>query len=131
MTALDTNVLLRFLVGDDEAQSQRAHLLVAQAVAAGESLFVSEVVLCEVVWVLGRGYRHPKDVIVKTLRSLLQAAEINIQERHRVRRAVEVWSRGAGDFSDYLIRELGRDFGCDRVATFDKALLAEPGFFSP
>jgi len=60
MIALDTNVLVRFLVEDDKAQSARAARLVARAVSEDQPLFVSDVVMCETVWVLlaeGRGRR--------------------------------------------------------------------------
>lgn len=131
MIALDTNVLVRFIVEDDEAQTRQVTALMTSAVAAGDPLFVSEVVLCEVVWVLTRTFRLPKGEVIRTLRLLLQAGELHIAERSRVRQAVEAHASGQGDFADYLIRELATDAGCDRVATFDKALLTEPGFFSP
>ena len=54
MIALDTNVLVRFIVEDDDEQTGRAVLLIHDALAKNEPLFVSEVVLCEVVWVLAR-----------------------------------------------------------------------------
>ena len=55
MIALDTNVLLRFLVADDVAQQERAARLIASAIQKEELLFVGDVVMCEAVWVLGPG----------------------------------------------------------------------------
>jgi predicted nucleic-acid-binding protein len=46
---LDTNVLVRFVVEDDDDQTSRATKLIEDAVEAGDALYVSEVVLCEVV----------------------------------------------------------------------------------
>lgn len=46
-------------------------------------------------------------------------------------RALNAYERGRADFADYLIREHARRAGCDNVATFDKALLKEPGFIAP
>ncbi|MFZ4737187.1 MAG: PIN domain-containing protein, partial [Bradymonadia bacterium] len=105
--------------------------LIEDAVEAGDALYVSEVVLCEVVWVLGRVYRLSKDDLVDILRALVQARELDIQGREGVRRALDAFVRGKGDFPDYLIRELALGAGCDRIATFDKALLGEPEFYSP
>jgi predicted nucleic-acid-binding protein len=49
MIALDTNVLVRFLVEDDEAQTERAKAFVANAIEANDPCFISAVVLCELV----------------------------------------------------------------------------------
>lgn len=57
MHALDTNVLVRFLVRDDEAQYVAARACLQAAVTRAEPLFVPDPVLCELVWVLDRTYR--------------------------------------------------------------------------
>ena len=131
MIALDTNVLVRFIVEDDDEQTERATRLIQDAVTKNEPLFVSEVVLCEVVWVLARVYKLSKEELVQTLRALLQAREVDIREKDRVRPAVDAFAGGKGDFADYMIREVATAAGCDRIATFDKALLKEADFFSP
>ena len=131
MIALDTNVLVRFIVEDDDEQTERATRVIQDAVTKNEPLFVSEVVLCEAVWVLARVYKLSKEELVQTLRALLQAREVDIREKDGVRRAVDAFAGGKGDFADYVIRELATAAGCDRIATFDKALLGEPEFFSP
>jgi predicted nucleic-acid-binding protein len=131
VTALDTNVLVRFLVEDDKAQSARAAKLVERTVAAGRSLFVSDVVLCEVVWVLASCYRVSTSEIVGTLRRLLHAKHLAFDAPDRLAAALDAFEQGRGDFADYLIREHARSAGFDEVATFDRALLKEPGFVEP
>jgi predicted nucleic-acid-binding protein len=56
MIAVDTNVLLRFLVADDPVQTPRAMRLIDEASARGEPVFVSQIVLCEIEWVLDTTY---------------------------------------------------------------------------
>ena len=80
---------------------------------------------------LARIYRLTKDELVEIVRSLVQTPELEIEGRDGVRRALEAFVSGKGDFSDDLIREMDLGAGCDRIATFDKALLAEPSFFCP
>ena len=46
MIALDTNVLVRHVVQDDPVQSPQASSLINAAVARGEPVFVSTLVLC-------------------------------------------------------------------------------------
>jgi predicted nucleic-acid-binding protein len=131
MIALDTNVLVRFLVDDDKAQSARAARFVAKAIATDEPLFVSDVVMCETVWVLVVAYQVPRREIGETLGRLLMAAHLRYDNVDRLSRALEAFLTGKGDFADYLIREEARGAGCDQVATFDRVLLKERAFVAP
>lgn len=69
MIALDTNLLVRFLVEDDKAQSAKAARLVESAVARNQTLFVSDIVLCETVWVLLSAYPSPGQRSARTWES--------------------------------------------------------------
>ena len=52
MIALDTNVIVRFLVRDDPAQARRAKALIDRLTEREERAYVSDIVLCELIWVL-------------------------------------------------------------------------------
>jgi len=129
--ALDTNVLVRFVVADDAQQASRARALVERTESAGEALFVSDVVLCEFVWVLQGAYRFPRAIVVRTLRGLLCARALAFHDSAALGRAVDAFSSGKGDFADYVILEHARAAACESVATFDAALLREPAFARP
>ena len=131
MIALDTNVLVRFLVEDDEAQSRAAAAVITRAGRADEELFVSDIALCEVVWVLSSSYDIPKPEIVGILRRLLHARQLTFRASDVLASALEAYAGGKGDFADYLVREDARAAGCDSVLTFDKTLLKEDGFARP
>jgi predicted nucleic-acid-binding protein len=126
--ALDTNVLVRFLVEDDVQQSARAAAMVQSAIDAQQSLFVSDVVVCEVVWVLERAYGVARGEIAATLGKLLFARHLAFRKAELLRRALAGFQSGRGDFADYVIREHAFEAGCDAVVTFDRALLRERGF---
>jgi len=129
--ALDTNVLVRFLVEDDKAQSAKAAKLVARAVSEDEPLFVSDVVVCETVWVLSAAYRVPRAEIGEILGRLYVATHLRFHDVDRLARALEAFNAGKGDYADYVIREQARAVGCEEVATFDRVLLKETGFAAP
>lgn len=131
VTALDTNVLVRFLVEDDATQAAAAAAVVERAVAADEPLFVSDIVLCETVWVLAGSYRVPRAEILAVLRDLLRARHLAFASPDQITRALDAFGKGKGEFADYLIREHARTAGCDTVVTFDRALLNERGFARP
>ena len=131
MIALDTNVLVRFLVVDDKAQSAKAVKLVERAVARNETLFVSDVVIYETVWVLLSAYLASRAEVGDTLAQLLKATHLSLRDVDGLVRALEAFVAGKGDFADYVIKEHARAAGCDGVATFDRALLKEQGFVAP
>jgi predicted nucleic-acid-binding protein len=131
MIGLDTNVIVRYLVEDDEAQSRRATQLIEAAIARDEGLFISDIVMCETVWVLSSAYRFSRSEIADALAILLRARSVVFTSTDRLARSLEAFRNGKGDFADYLIRELARAAGADTVATFDRSLLKEPGFSKP
>jgi predicted nucleic-acid-binding protein len=131
MIALDTNVVVRFLVEDDPKHGERASALIRTAIAAGDRLFVAQVVVCELVWVLESAYALARAEIVPVLRGLIAAEHLELETADAIRRAVDAYANGRGDLADYLIREQAQAAGCSGVATFDRALLREPNFVRP
>jgi predicted nucleic-acid-binding protein len=120
---LDTNVLLRVLTGDDPNQSPRASRLLADAEARGERFHVSTTVLCELVWALrGTAYRRGREAIVQALEALLASSLFEVEQRDLVRRALNDYRAGPGDFADYLIGWQDDAAGCTGTLTFDRAL---------
>jgi predicted nucleic-acid-binding protein len=130
MIALDTNVLVRYLVADDAAQSARAAKRIATARRTGEPLFVSWVVVCELAWVLSVAYKTPKRELITVLRSLLSTRQLAFERDDQIESALDAYEVGGGDFADYVIRAAALAHGCDTVLTFDKAHLKESGFDS-
>lgn len=128
MIAVDTNVLVRFLVEDDREQTAIASAIVERAIDADEPLFVPQIVLCELVWVLSHAYRFRRADILNLLQQLRRGAQVTIERPDEVRRAIESYAAGRGDFADYLIAERAMASGCSAVLTFDRALHVDPRF---
>lgn len=128
MIALDTNVLVRYLVEDDAAQSARAAKRIAGASSTGDQLFISSVVFCEVAWVLVVAYKVQKAELIRVLRDLLRARQLAFESADALVQALEAYEGGRGDLADYVIRETALAYGCESIATFDKALTKEAGF---
>ena len=94
MIALDTNVLVRFLVEDDPDQTERARVFFQKAMAAEQLCFVSEIVLCELVWVLERSYRLRRPDIAQVLARLLPSRHLAFTAIDKVARALEAYGGG-------------------------------------
>ncbi|MDO8769020.1 MAG: PIN domain-containing protein [Burkholderiaceae bacterium] len=78
MAALDTNVLVRYLVQDDEQQLIASKQLIQTALQAGEALCIPITVMLELEWVLRSNYGFSKEQINTVLVALLSAAELSI-----------------------------------------------------
>jgi predicted nucleic-acid-binding protein len=126
--ALDTDVLVRYLVEDDAKQTALAAALIERSIADDESLYVSDVVVCETVWVLSVAYKVGRKEIAAVLRNLFRARHLSFGTVEQLIRALDAYESGKGDFSDYLIREHAHAADCDIVATFDRVLQRERGF---
>jgi predicted nucleic-acid-binding protein len=97
----------------------------------GESLFVSDIVLCELVWVLTAAYGFSRNVVATTLDGLLHARELEFSDVDRCLAALRRYKAAKGDFADYLIAQETWDRGGDVFVTFDATLLTEEGFVAP
>jgi predicted nucleic-acid-binding protein len=127
MLGVDTNVLVRYLMQDHPEQSGEATGLIEGAQAEGEGLFLSSPVLCELAWVLQRGYRFPRSEIVRVLETLLHVRSFVFDHKDLVIRALERYRAGPAGFADYLIVQHAWRAECARFLTFDKDLAASLG----
>lgn len=128
MLGVDTNVLVRFLVRDDEAQFEKARKLIKREIAANGCVFVSQLVLLETEWVLRSRYDLPKSAIVETISGLLDADDLRFEDEPAIEEALFVWKEATADFADCLIGVRNRRLGCRATATFDAKAAKLPGF---
>ena len=129
MFALDTNVLVRYIVQDDKAQAAKATKVI-ERLSAESPAFVSCVVLCEVNWVLKSAYKSPKQERLNVLQNFLSVPVFDIEQLESCVRALKCYRDGKADFSDYLIQDIGRVHGYDTLLTFDKNAQKSQGFKS-
>jgi predicted nucleic-acid-binding protein len=112
MIALDTNVLARLLLRDDETQYQKALRLLGD----GRDYTAPPTVILELVWVLG-SYGIAKTDIAKSLRGLLGLANFKPSQSAEIALAVAMYEAGL-DFADAL--HLALSDGDDTLLTFDE-----------
>lgn len=128
MIALDTNTLLRLIAHDDEAQARVVERLLIKARRDQTALFVADIVLCELAWVLIRRHKLSRAQVADELHNLLETELIVVSDGGVASRAVSAYREGNGDFADYLIREQAFAAEATEVVTFDRSLKGEPGF---
>ena len=128
MRGVDTNVLLRLVLLDDEDQSKAVSRLIKRLSLRSESLLVTSIVLCEFCWVLHRSYGRSRTEIADAVEHLLSSNLIIAEHLDESRSAVSLYRQGPGGFADYLIGLIHQSAGCRDTVTFDRSLRSTPGF---
>lgn len=114
MRAIDTNVIIRLLTGDDPVQAEAAKRIIQEG-----DLFVGVTVLLETEWVLRAGYGFGEGEIASALRGLAGLAQVTVEDAAAVAMALD-WMAQGMDFADAL--HLARSEHCSAFITFDRRL---------
>ena len=119
MIALDTNVLVRYLVRDDARQAEAARKLL-EALTAERPGFVCREVTVELVWVLERAYRFSRDRIATVLEELVATEGLVIEAADDVARAAFRYRHGDVGFADLMILAAAGRSQAHPLYTFDR-----------
>jgi predicted nucleic-acid-binding protein len=96
MLAVDTNVVVRFLVDDDPAQHKRA-----AALFRAHTIWLTKTVLMETEWVLRSAFGFSAPEIAQALRDLIRLPEARCEDPHAIGPSIEALTAGM-DFADAL-----------------------------
>lgn len=121
---IDTNVLVRTAIRDDDRQARAALKVMAEA----PLIAVPLPCLCEFVWVLARVYGFAGADCAKAIRTLSDADNV-VMNRPAVEAGLAVLDAG-GDFADGVMAHEGKWLGGEVFVSFDRkavALLAKQG----
>jgi predicted nucleic-acid-binding protein len=119
MFGVDTNVLLRiFVTEDDVSQSSKATAF-AGDLGPGRSIYVNDIVLVELLWTLRSQYGFGRGKLLDLVHALLERTEVEFADREAVKGALHFAMQGA-DFSDALIALGNSGAGCAHTVTFDQ-----------
>lgn len=144
MIAIDTNVLLRYLLDDDKAQARKASALIN----SGNKVLITDVVLAETIWTLkGKRYNLDKEAIITVVHSLFEEPSIVFENGQTVWRAVNDFKNAKviksggkkkeADFPDALVVNKAKHIASvlnvefDGAYTFDVAAQQIPGTKKP
>jgi predicted nucleic-acid-binding protein len=128
MIGIDTNILVRYFTQDNLEQAQIVEQLIDSYATSFNSLFVNNIVMCELVWVLERGYKYSKEEVSKVIKQMLSTEEFAFENQELLWLALSQYNQNKLDFSDALIGELNKKFGCSETLTFDQAAIKANNF---
>ena len=114
-SAVDTNILARLLVGVDRAQLEA----VQKILLLSGTMVISNIVLCETMWVLGRALKRTRDEIGLAVSTLGEVESFEL-DRPAADAGLAVMAKG-GDFADGVMMHEATRLRCDQVITLDRA----------
>ncbi len=126
MIALDTNVIVRYLVVDDAEQAEAARALM-EGLTFDSRGFICREIIIEVVWVLERFYRFTRAQIADVLVELIATDSLVVEAADDVARAAFTYRQGGVGFSDLMILSSAERSGAVPLHTFDRRLARMEG----
>jgi len=128
VTGLDTNILVRFLVRDDENQATIVYGRFKRAERERERFFVSFSVLLEIFWVLESAYSMSRSEILDALSDLVGLPILLFENEDLVLELIDKGRYCSIDLSDLLIGLIGQAHGVGETLTFDRKAAKHPHF---
>jgi predicted nucleic-acid-binding protein len=120
MIGIDTNVLVRYIIQDDPKQSKEATNFIEKKCSEDSSLFISAIILCELVWVLESAYGYQREAIAQVLEQILKTRQFRLDEPEILWQSLHGYRNEGADFSDNYIAHLNKQRDCEYTITFDK-----------
>ena len=121
MASLDTNILVRYLVKDDELQFALAEKLIQAVLQAGQKLYIPITVTLELEWVLRSNFGFGKNQIIGAMSSLLASVDLFFESEAAAEVALALFQRNKTDFADCVHVALAHAAGESPLWTFDRA----------
>ncbi|MBC8439137.1 MAG: type II toxin-antitoxin system VapC family toxin [Deltaproteobacteria bacterium] len=120
MKAIDTNILIRFLTGDDELQAHKVYSIFKNVELEKKTLFVPLLIILETIWVLDSVYEISRTEILESISELLLMPIFKFGQHSALQQLVHSAQGNKYDLSDLLIAQSAKINGCESVLTFDK-----------
>ncbi len=126
MTSIDTNVIVRYLVGDDAEQAEAARALL-DGLTPDEPGFICREVVIEIAWVLVRSYGFTRTLVAEALMDLTASDSILVENSDDVAAAAHRYRQGGAGFSDLMVLSAAKRAGATPLYTFDRRLARMEG----
>ncbi|WP_035235653.1 PIN domain-containing protein [Desulfobacter vibrioformis] len=120
MKGIDTNILVRFLVGDDHDQAKIVYNLFKEVELNKNELFVPLLVVLELLWVLESAYNIERNNIIDSISDLILMPILKFEHLETIQKFIIAGKNSKYDLSDLLIAHTASSYGCETVFTFDK-----------
>lgn len=121
MISIDTNVIVRYIVGDHPEQTEAARALL-DGLTADDPGFICREVVLEVAWVLERSYGFTRSRVAESLMDLTASDTLVVENSDDAAAAAYTSRQGGVGFSDLMILAAAERAGARPLYTFDRGL---------
>ncbi len=115
----DTNIFIRFFTGYPEEQSELAHRFFIEVSLKKAKLFVCDIVISEIVYVLEKIYKLSRNEIYEKIHSILNMENIIIENRAIIANALNYYKKKNINFNDAYLASYAIKNNINKVFTFD------------
>ena len=119
MIGIDTNVLLRIAMQDDDIKTKQA-LTFAESLTLEQPGFINSAVLLEFIWTARRRLNMSKDELKIILSGLLDSENLVLEDENVIELTLDEMDRSNEEFADIFIALKNRELGCRTTMTFDR-----------
>ncbi|MBF0556504.1 MAG: PIN domain-containing protein [Nitrospirae bacterium] len=117
---IDTSVILRLLIKDDEAKGDACSKLIKNAKSDGIALHIPPVTVLEIVWVLEKVYKYKKTAIREIIEALLNTPDLRVDNEPLFRKTILLYEKKNIKFADAVMGSWGLEKGINIVYTYDE-----------
>ena len=117
---VDTSVILRILLADDDLKRKAAAKLLKDAKGKGLSLYLLPIAVMEVVFVLDKVYMLERRNIQEMVIALLNTPELNVEMETVFRKAIDAYAEKNIKFADAVMAFWGIERGLTTIFTYDE-----------
>ena len=120
MRFLDTNIFIRFLTDDVPAKADACEKIFKKAVEKEETLFTTDLVIAEIVWVLESFYELPKKEIQDKVEKILNTPNLICPHKDQILSALVLYSEKNIDYIDACNALTLKEKGIEELYSYDK-----------
>jgi predicted nucleic-acid-binding protein len=128
LIGIDTNVLVRYILDDDQVWSPPAQRFIDDDCTVERPGYVNLVVLVELAWVLRSTHGWGRSEISTVISDFLLADNLVLEQPLLVAAALRQFKDGGADFADFIIQAMNQSANAEPTVTIDKDASKQPGF---
>lgn len=117
---IDTNLLVRYLTGDDPQKASAVDKLLDKALKGDLRIIVPSIVIAELVWVLESFYHIPESDIAGMIAAIMDTPGVEVTEKHLIKASLARYRASNIDFIDAWIIQYAKERGIGTIYTFDR-----------
>lgn len=120
LKGLDANIILRFLTNDIPAQAERCEKLFEKLQDGTVSVFLADITLADVIWVLEKYYKLPRDEIRSAMRRIIELKGLQCTNKSQALAALDYYVEKNIDWTDAFMATQLIAKGIQELYSFDK-----------